>query len=74
MSSIPFRDLFGPGPTNADPEATLALGRPLLGHLDPAFIAAMDETCESLREVWGTSNRRTLPPLTSRPPAPPLWG
>ena len=61
MSSIPFRYLFGPGPTNAYPEATLALGRPLLGHLDPAFIAAMDETCESLREVWGTSNRRTLP-------------
>ncbi len=58
---IPFRHLFGPGPTNAYPEATLALGRPLLGHLDPSFIAAMDEACEGLREVWGTTNRRTLP-------------
>ena len=58
---VPFRHLFGPGPTNPYPEATLALSRPLLGHLDPAFIAAMDHSCEGLRQVWGTSNARTLP-------------
>ncbi|WP_041546656.1 MULTISPECIES: alanine--glyoxylate aminotransferase family protein [unclassified Nocardioides] len=55
------RHLFGPGPSNAYPEATLALAAPLLGHLDPAFLAVMDETCEMLREVWGTGNARTLP-------------
>lgn len=39
----------------------MALAAPLLGHLDPAFLAIMDETCDLLREVWGTGNQRTLP-------------
>jgi alanine-glyoxylate transaminase/serine-glyoxylate transaminase/serine-pyruvate transaminase len=55
------RQLLGPGPSNPYPEATAALGLPLLGHLDPAFIGLMDETCDMLREVWGTTNARTLP-------------
>lgn len=55
------RRLFGPGPTNAYPEATAALGYPLLGHLDPAFIDRLDHTCTMLRTVWGTTNARTLP-------------
>jgi alanine-glyoxylate transaminase/serine-glyoxylate transaminase/serine-pyruvate transaminase len=55
------RHLFGPGPCNPYPEATLALAAPLLGHLDPDFLALMDETCDLLRYVWGTANRRTLP-------------
>jgi alanine-glyoxylate transaminase/serine-glyoxylate transaminase/serine-pyruvate transaminase len=55
------RHLFGPGPSNPYPEATAALGLPLLGHLDPAFLQIMDETCASLRTVWGTTNARTLP-------------
>jgi alanine-glyoxylate transaminase / serine-glyoxylate transaminase / serine-pyruvate transaminase len=55
------RHLFGPGPSNPYPEATNALGRPLLGHLDPEFLRIMDETCDLLRQAWGTSNARTLP-------------
>jgi alanine-glyoxylate transaminase/serine-glyoxylate transaminase/serine-pyruvate transaminase len=55
------RRLFGPGPSNPYPEATAALARPLLGHLDPAFLEIMDETCAMLRQAWGTSNTRTLP-------------
>jgi alanine-glyoxylate transaminase/serine-glyoxylate transaminase/serine-pyruvate transaminase len=55
------RQLLGPGPSNPYPEATAALGLPLLGHLDPAFIGLMDETCDMLRDVWGTTNARTLP-------------
>lgn len=55
------RELFGPGPCNPYPEATEALGRPLLGHLDPEFLAILDRTCDSLRGVWGTNNTRTLP-------------
>ncbi|MGK7221543.1 pyridoxal-phosphate-dependent aminotransferase family protein [Kocuria flava] len=55
------RRLFGPGPSNPYPEATEALARPLLGHLDPAFLEIMDRACEGLRQVWGTANRRTLP-------------
>jgi alanine-glyoxylate transaminase/serine-glyoxylate transaminase/serine-pyruvate transaminase len=58
---IPYRHLFGPGPTNPYPEATAALGLPLLGHLDPDFIERLDSTCEGLRQAWGTRNPRTLP-------------
>ncbi|MGZ4437754.1 MAG: pyridoxal-phosphate-dependent aminotransferase family protein [Nocardioidaceae bacterium] len=61
MSPIVERHLFGPGPSNPYAEATSALGLPLLGHLDPEFLRIMDETCERLRTVWGTSNARTLP-------------
>ncbi|MCS3492690.1 alanine-glyoxylate transaminase/serine-glyoxylate transaminase/serine-pyruvate transaminase [Arthrobacter sp. JUb119] len=55
------RHLFGPGPCNPYPEATAALGLPLLGHLDPEFIARMDRVADGLRTLWGTGNSRTLP-------------
>jgi alanine-glyoxylate transaminase/serine-glyoxylate transaminase/serine-pyruvate transaminase len=55
------RILMGPGPCNPYPEAVLALGRPMLGHLDPEFVALLDETCERLRTVFRTANRLTLP-------------
>ena len=58
---ITERHLFGPGPCNPYPEATEGLARPLLGHLDPEFLRIMDETCDGLRRLWGTDNRRTLP-------------
>lgn len=61
MSAIVERHLFGPGPSNPYPEATAALGLPLLGHLDPEFLRIMDETCDRLRTAWGTANARTLP-------------
>lgn len=55
------RTLLGRGPSNPYPEATEALARPLLGHLDPVFLSLLDETCERLRAVYRTDNRRTLP-------------
>ncbi len=55
------RTLLGPGPCNPYPEATVALGQPLLGHLDPLFLQVLDETSDRLRTVFGTQNRRTLP-------------
>jgi alanine-glyoxylate transaminase/serine-glyoxylate transaminase/serine-pyruvate transaminase len=58
---IPDRVLMGPGPCNPYPEATAGLGRPLLGHLDPDFIAILDETCDRLRTLWSTENAVTLP-------------
>ena len=60
-SRIVDRKLFGSGPSNPYPEATSALARPLLGHLDPEFLRIMDETCDMLRTVWGTDNLRTIP-------------
>lgn len=61
MSSFPTPHLLGPGPSNPYPEATAAAALPLLGHLDPRFLEIMDDSCEQLRQLWGTKNRRTLP-------------
>jgi alanine-glyoxylate transaminase / serine-glyoxylate transaminase / serine-pyruvate transaminase len=60
---VPITDrlLLGPGPSNPYPEATRALTRPLLGHMDPEFLALLDETCERLRRVFRTDNELTLP-------------
>ncbi|NOX23280.1 MAG: alanine--glyoxylate aminotransferase family protein [Actinobacteria bacterium] len=55
------RILMGPGPCNPYPDAVAALGRPMLGHLDPEFLGILDETNDRLREVWKTSNRLTFP-------------
>ncbi|WP_159943419.1 MULTISPECIES: alanine--glyoxylate aminotransferase family protein [unclassified Nocardiopsis] len=55
------RILLGPGPSNPYPEATLGLASPLLGHLDPEFIALLERTCARLRTLWGTANPLTLP-------------
>src|SRR5438094_981488 len=55
------RILMGPGPSNPYPEVTAALGRPVLGHLDPAFLELLDETCARLRSVFRTNNAFTLP-------------
>src|SRR5262245_29602116 len=55
------RVLMGPGPCNPYPEAVAALARPMLGHLDPEFVALLDETCDRLRTVFRTTNPLTLP-------------
>jgi alanine-glyoxylate transaminase/serine-glyoxylate transaminase/serine-pyruvate transaminase len=55
------RVLMGPGPCNPYPEATEAMGRPMLGHLDPDFIALLDETNDRLRTVFRTENPLTFP-------------
>jgi alanine-glyoxylate transaminase/serine-glyoxylate transaminase/serine-pyruvate transaminase len=38
-----------------------ALAQPLVGHLDPAFFAVLEEARERLRGLFGTRNRMTLP-------------
>ena len=55
------RILMGPGPGNPYPQVIKAFGRPVLGHLDPDFIALLDETNDRLREVFRTTNPLTFP-------------
>ena len=55
------RILMGPGPGNPYPQVIKAFGRPVLGHLDPDFIALLDETNDRLREVFRTANPLTFP-------------
>jgi alanine-glyoxylate transaminase/serine-glyoxylate transaminase/serine-pyruvate transaminase len=60
---VPISDrlLMGPGPSNPYPEVAEALARPVLGHLDPDFLALLDATNERLRQVFATANSLTLP-------------
>ena len=43
------------------PLSARALGAPTLGHLDPQYLAIIDETCARLREVFRTKNALTFP-------------
>jgi alanine-glyoxylate transaminase/serine-glyoxylate transaminase/serine-pyruvate transaminase len=55
------RLLLGPGPSDAHPRVLSVMSTPLLGHLDPQFLAIMTETQEMLREVYQTKNQLTFP-------------
>ncbi len=57
----PERLLLGPGPSPVPPRVLAALARPTIGHLDPRFIAMMDEIKELLRYAFRTRNALTLP-------------
>lgn len=55
------RLLLGPGPSDAHPRVLSAMSTPLLGHLDPQFVAIMTETQQLLRDVYRTQNALTFP-------------
>ena len=57
---IPYRDLFGPGPTNVPDSVLIALAQPTIGHLDPVFLNAMDDVVSDLRTVFRTRNPVTF--------------
>ncbi len=57
----PERLLLGPGPSQVHPRVLAAMATPLVGHLDPAFVALMEETKRMLRLVFGTQNELTIP-------------
>ncbi|MCC5950682.1 MAG: alanine--glyoxylate aminotransferase family protein [Acidimicrobiia bacterium] len=61
MSAHPERVLMGPGPANPYPEVIEAFTRPVVGHLDPAFLELLDETNERLRRLFRTQNALTFP-------------
>lgn len=60
MLSIPERMLFGPGPSDVAPSVLEAMSRPVIGHLDPAFVSLLDEIGSMLREVFATRNGVTF--------------
>jgi len=61
LQPIAQRLLLGPGPSNAHPRVLEAMSQPLLGHLDPEFIALLDRLKAGLRTLFGTANELTLP-------------
>jgi alanine-glyoxylate transaminase/serine-glyoxylate transaminase/serine-pyruvate transaminase len=58
--NIPERILLGPGPSAVPARVLAALASPTLGHLDPAYLAIMDETRALLKKVFRTENQLTL--------------
>lgn len=54
------RLLLGPGPSMVHPRVLRAMATPLVGHLDPQFLAIMDETQVLLRQLFQTTNRLTF--------------
>jgi alanine-glyoxylate transaminase / serine-glyoxylate transaminase / serine-pyruvate transaminase len=60
MNTVPQRVLMGPGPSDVPPRVLAALAQPTVGHLDPAFLAIMDEVRRNLRRLFCTDNELTL--------------
>lgn len=56
----PQRTLMGPGPSDVSPRVLSALARPTIGHLDPCFVAMMDEVKELLQYALQTKNKYTM--------------
>lgn len=61
VNTPPLRTLLGPGPSDAHPRVLAALAQPLIGHLDPAFVALMEDVKTKLRQVFATKNELTFP-------------
>src|SRR5208282_4226245 len=57
----PARIMLTPGPSNMDARVYRALATPLVGHMDPWFIAMMGDVQTLLRRVFQTDNRMTYP-------------
>lgn len=54
------RILMGPGPSDVHPRVLRAMATPLVGHLDPQFLAVMDDIKEMLRRIFQTRNELTF--------------
>ena len=57
----PKRILMGPGPSQISPRVLDAMARPVIGHLDPAFMEMMEQTKELLEYAFQTKNKLTFP-------------
>ena len=54
------RVLLGPGPANLHPRVFRAMASPILGYLDPDFLAIMDHTMALLRHLFQTENELSI--------------
>ena len=54
------RVLLGPGPSNLHPRVFRAMASPILGLMDPDFLAIMDHTMTLLRQLFQTENELAI--------------
>ncbi|TCK17807.1 alanine-glyoxylate aminotransferase [Thiogranum longum] len=57
----PLRTLMGPGPSDVNPRVLEAMSRPTIGHLDPMFVALMDDMKVLLRYAFQTDYDLAMP-------------
>ncbi len=57
----PVRTLMGPGPSDVHPRVLSAMARPTIGHLDPRFVAMMEDMKSLLQYAFQTGNQLTIP-------------
>ena len=55
------RILMGPGPSDVPARTLQAIASPCIGHLDPYFLAIMNEVQQQLRFLFQTENELTIP-------------
>ena len=51
---------MGPGPSMVEPRVYAAMGKPIVGHLDPYFFGIAEDVRKLLMTVFGTANRFTM--------------
>jgi len=61
LSTLSQTLLMGPGPSCVPDQVYSALSQYTIGHLDPRFIALMDEIKDRLQKLMQTSNALTIP-------------
>jgi alanine-glyoxylate transaminase/serine-glyoxylate transaminase/serine-pyruvate transaminase len=54
--NLPPRLLLGPGPSNIPPRVNLKLASPIVGYMDPAYFAVMEDVKTLMRYLFQTNN------------------
>uniref|UniRef100_A0A6Q2YCP2 Alanine--glyoxylate aminotransferase n=1 Tax=Esox lucius TaxID=8010 RepID=A0A6Q2YCP2_ESOLU len=57
---VPFRYLFGPGPSNVPPRILAAGARPIIGHLHPEMYEIMNDIKKGIQYAFQTQNNMTI--------------
>lgn len=61
IAALPNRLLLGPGPSNTPAAVLAAMSQNTIGHLDPVFVAMMDDIKAMLRKTLKTDRSLTMP-------------
>uniref|UniRef100_A0A8C6M658 Alanine--glyoxylate aminotransferase n=1 Tax=Nothobranchius furzeri TaxID=105023 RepID=A0A8C6M658_NOTFU len=57
---VPYRYLFGPGPSNVPPRVLASGSRPIIGHLHPEMYEIMNDIKKGIHYAFQTENNMTI--------------
>uniref|UniRef100_A0A3Q3GYL7 Alanine--glyoxylate aminotransferase n=1 Tax=Labrus bergylta TaxID=56723 RepID=A0A3Q3GYL7_9LABR len=58
--TVPFRHMFGPGPSNVPPRILEAGANPVIGHMHPEIFEIMNDIKSGIQYMFQTQNNMTL--------------